>query len=42
MCKPDAGTPLFKEVLRLKILVMKQIKGQFISRGYFVADEGYG
>lgn len=41
MCKSHVVTPLFKEVLRLKILVMKQIKGQFISREYFVTGEGY-
>lgn len=28
MCKHDAWAPLFKEVSRLKVLVMKQIKGQ--------------
>lgn len=28
MCKRDAWTPLVKEDSRLKILVMKQIKGQ--------------
>lgn len=41
MCKLDVWAPLFKEVLRLKILVMKQIKGQYISRAYFVTGEGY-